>query len=1195
LIIVTSTEFSNELNGGADLSGSTNTIIQSGDFAEPGEVIQDTMFGADVLGFRFNNHIPNEANAATGISVIRWPGGIIADARNANWINDDGSYVYDLNNDGVMRKLDANGELTNKDNLYDVLEDAAVADQGLIMLVPTERHILLDPVTGEVSINFAEAESAARAFLEKLANGDYGSVPSNFTLQIGQEYYGGNLLEEFKALTNMAPEEAQNLYIESLGKLYNSIASEIADTINDLNVNGANLEAIAPHIAVQIGRFQLDTPSDPFSGSFDDAAVFANQFDTAGLDAVDTLLWQRYVQNYALLDDGLSEPSNGHLISDAVNVWETRAADLGLVDKQFDILAGSSIASFTREEAKNLYEAETGFTVSNANFNARTDENFETDYQARLENNFDYGAQLPSAIIQLYSELAGAGVDAVTAYTMDLLSSTHAGKLTTQTADGYDGDPNGYTQVLAGGSLFKLLSENIVGKQVLNGYQNNSRSAGININAFEDENEIVVYASVNDITGNYSTDISIAGSVYDYYSVEVTSLTTYVELDWRDKYDVLDLTSTTYFGSGFDQSAEASLYSLLLEETLVPVEITDGVSLSFTKDYGIMHVVFAIAHLGTAGNDTLNGDSKNNLIKGLEGSDVMAGGDGNDGLKGGVGDDTLDGGDGNDTLDGGVGDDILFGGAGDDSFIGGDGNDTFFVGESGDAVSGGAGTDRVRVDNQSGINLNIGTWTSVERVDGAAGDDIIDATGQIVPLLLTGGAGADTLIAGAGTTTLHGDAGNDTLTGGAASDIFFGGAGSDTIFGGGGHDLFYVDDSGDFVNGGAGSDWVQVDNNTGVTLNVGSWVDVERIDGDIGNDTVDATGNTTGYLINGGSGSDNLIGGSGSDNLFGGADVDTLSGGSGIDILDGGLGADVHYGGAGEDLFFIDDANDVVHGGDDLDRVRISSGVTSIDIDISSWTGVERITASTGNDTIDGSGYSEDLVINGDTGDDLVIGGLGSDLLFGSIGNDTIVGGDGQDFLYGDAGADTFFGGAGDDFFYIDEAGDIVADGGAGSDRAVITKAGITVTLDSSWTNVERVDGVAGAETIDASAQTTAITLIGNAGNDALKGGTNNDVLFGNTGADTLTGGAGNDQLFGGGVDNGVDIFIFADGSGIDVIRDWEDGFDQMDFSAHSGVTGLGDLTVDQSSGVSTVISFGAESITLRDFIGVITVDDFIF
>src|SRR5262249_14455819 len=70
---------------------------------------------------------------------------------------------------------------------------------------------------------------------------------------------------------------------------------------------------------------------------------------------------------------------------------------------------------------------------------------------------------------------------------------------------------------------------------------------------------------------------------------------------------------------------------------------------------------------GGAGNDT--------LIGGVKG-DLLDGGSGNDALLGQGGDDTLRGGDGNDVLDGGAGNDILLGEDGNDDLKGGAGSDT---------------------------------------------------------------------------------------------------------------------------------------------------------------------------------------------------------------------------------------------------------------------------------------------------------------------------------------------------------------------------------------------------------------------------------------------------------------------------------------------------------------------------------------
>jgi Ca2+-binding RTX toxin-like protein len=91
---------------------------------------------------------------------------------------------------------------------------------------------------------------------------------------------------------------------------------------------------------------------------------------------------------------------------------------------------------------------------------------------------------------------------------------------------------------------------------------------------------------------------------------------------------------------------------------------------------------------GGSGNDSLTGDSRNNLLSGLSGNDI---------LRGGPGDDSLFGDDGNDVLNGGPGNDFLFGGiiglGGNDVLNGGPGNDVLNGGNQKDTLKGGLGDD----------------------------------------------------------------------------------------------------------------------------------------------------------------------------------------------------------------------------------------------------------------------------------------------------------------------------------------------------------------------------------------------------------------------------------------------------------------------------------------------------------------------
>ncbi|MDX2215455.1 MAG: serine hydrolase [Oculatellaceae cyanobacterium bins.114] len=152
----------------------------------------------------------------------------------------------------------------------------------------------------------------------------------------------------------------------------------------------------------------------------------------------------------------------------------------------------------------------------------------------------------------------------------------------------------------------------------------------------------------------------------------------------------------------------------------------------------------ALSHIGTDGNDSLNGDYPRNnrssvALYGLEGNDVITGGirqanvlfgnDGNDHIVGGQKQDVLNGGAGRDRLTGKNGHDLLVGGSGRDHLWGGRGNDTL-KGESGsDQLAGGDGNDYL--DGGAGIDQLNGGNGNDELMDYEGGDR------------LTGGRGAD--------------------------------------------------------------------------------------------------------------------------------------------------------------------------------------------------------------------------------------------------------------------------------------------------------------------------------------------------------------------------------------------------------------------------------------------------------------------
>ncbi|WP_390911330.1 hypothetical protein [Pseudosulfitobacter sp. SM2401] len=100
------------------------------------------------------------------------------------------------------------------------------------------------------------------------------------------------------------------------------------------------------------------------------------------------------------------------------------------------------------------------------------------------------------------------------------------------------------------------------------------------------------------------------------------------------------------------------------------------------------------------------------------------------------------------------------------------------------------------------------------------------------------------------------------------------------------------------------------------------------------------------------------------------------------------------------------------------------------------------------------------------------------------------------------------------------------------------------------------------------------------------------DHLSGKGGNDTIDGGAGRYNMTGG---TGADTFVFANGMGKDVIPDFEDGVDTLDFSAY-GFTDISDLSLE-TEGANVLITADAGDTVLLQNVDISELDnsDFIW
>jgi Ca2+-binding RTX toxin-like protein len=172
-------------------------------------------------------------------------------------------------------------------------------------------------------------------------------------------------------------------------------------------------------------------------------------------------------------------------------------------------------------------------------------------------------------------------------------------------------------------------------------------------------------------------------------------------------------------------------------------------------------------------------------------------------------------------------------------------------------------------------------------------------------------------------------------------------------------------------------------------------------------------------------------------------------------------------------------------------------------------------------------------------------------------GHDRLFGGAARDLLYGDAG----------NMFDLARGGDDLLEGGVGDDQL----HGDALSLRNS----------------------------ARGGNDWLFGGSGNDALYGDArligsdipeaphcGDDLLVGGVGNDVLAGDFDPNssfpslathGTDRFVFARGSNLDTILDFEDDKDVIGLSGFVGIAGFAQVQAQAGqTGTDVVIDLGA-------------------
>lgn len=555
-------------------------------------------------------------------------------------------------------------------------------------------------------------------------------------------------------------------------------------------------------------------------------------------------------------------------------------------------------------------------------------------------------------------------------------------------------------------------------------------------------------------------------------------------------------------GSGVDTAtySRASLGVVASLTTALVTTTNDANGDTYNSIENLTGSNYADTLIGDGANNTLNGSGGDDVLEGMGGADVLLGGTGNNtasyehaagGLTVSLANAVLNTGEAAgdaysnvQNITGSRFSDNLTGDGSSNILTGGDGDDVLEGMENADILNGGLGTDTATYANSSTFVIaSLTSGLAGFSSSGDAGGDAFDSIEN-----LTGSSGNDTLIGNSfvagvssGVNVLSGGAGNDILEGMGGADVLDGGTGNNTA------SYEHSADQGVGVGVGITASLATPATNTGDALG-DTYINIQNLSGSAFNDTL--TGDANNNILIGGAGNDSIVGGSGTDALHGGDGNDNLSDdNTGAGIIDAGAGNDVIT------LTSVDGTNDVVSGGSGIDTLVWASSVGGqrVDIDMkngtvyynfggfgtkTNFTGIENITVTANNSLYIYADNQDNTITGGSTANDWVDYRYATGGINANLATGIVTGGSGNDTL---SGINHLYAGSYYDDVLIGDAGDNWIRGITGNDV---------------------IDGGAGTDTwyVDWNGDTVVASLLSATQNAAM-----GIVMAGDAAGDTVT------------------------------------------------------------------------------------------
>ena len=312
-------------------------ILETSGASTDASTFSGSWFGAIQTGYRSFQGFETAAEDIN-IGLLRWPGGTLSETR---------PEVYGLDIPGLFDATDlwVHNPDRQRPDLAEALAYAIQQGFSFSMVIPTARY----------ADDLQLGEAHLRAFLVDLFSGTYGQLPSDFTLELGNEYYAldafaespatyGTVASHFAEIIDevaqqlLSPEERSNIDIavqmgrsaEDNSEILNAFSASLATissvvfhslpiSLNNLNSANDEREGLTRYDSAA-NHFEIWRDAIEAAGGTSDPDLFLSAWAVGGSGSGGDATWHEYgARSVAMVLDTFAGYSS--IGVDAAAVW----------------------------------------------------------------------------------------------------------------------------------------------------------------------------------------------------------------------------------------------------------------------------------------------------------------------------------------------------------------------------------------------------------------------------------------------------------------------------------------------------------------------------------------------------------------------------------------------------------------------------------------------------------------------------------------------------------------------------------------------------------------------------------------------------------------------------------------------------------------------------------------------------------